>query len=172
MSKDVKLRTLEKDDLEFLHKLNNDPEVMDYWFEEAYMSMEKLKDEFDKSQDSTRERQFILTYKEEKLGFVGLYGIDQRHRYAEFAIMIDTAHQGNGYASTATHLAMNYAFSTLNLHKLYLVVDKVNKKAIHIYEKAGFHAEGELTEHYFVNGEYHDAMLMSIFQRDFWELKK
>ena len=31
----------------------------------------------------------------------------------------------------ATRLAMDYAFSVLNMHKLYLVVDKENEKAVH-----------------------------------------
>lgn len=170
MTKDIRIRTLEKDDLEFLHKLNNDPNVMDYWFEEPYLSMEKLKEAYEKDQEDTQNREFILMNKEEKLGFVGLYGIAQRHRNAEFAIMIDPTHQGNGYASTATQLAMRYAFSKLNMHKLYLYVDKANEKAIHIYKKVGFQAEGTMKEHFFVNGEYHDAVLMSVFQKDYWNL--
>ena len=31
----------------------------------------------------------------------------------------------------------------LNLYKLYLIVDKENPKAIHIYSKLGFNVEGE-----------------------------
>ncbi|WP_306795477.1 GNAT family N-acetyltransferase, partial [Bacillus thuringiensis] len=51
----------------------------------------------------------------------------------EFQIMIDPHYQGNGYARETTCLAMHYAFSVLNLHKLYLVVNTTNEKAIHIW---------------------------------------
>ncbi|MFD1362485.1 GNAT family N-acetyltransferase [Lentibacillus salinarum] len=169
MTTTIKLRALEKDDLTFLHKLFNNADVMHYWFSESYMSMEKLKESFDKCYDNERNREFILTDGHEPLGYVGLFDIDPRHRHAEFAIIIDPSHQGNGYAGSATKLAMDYAFSVLNLHKLYLLVAKTNEKAGHIYEKLGFRVEGELAQHFFINGAYEDAIMMGIFQRDYWE---
>ncbi|GAA0590966.1 spermidine N1-acetyltransferase [Virgibacillus siamensis] len=167
MEQKLRLRTIEKTDLEFLHKLNNDPDVMKFWFEEPYMSMEKLKEAHEKSQNSTQHRQFILALDNEKIGYVGLFDMEERHRNAEFGIMIDPEFQGNGYAGKATKLALEYGFQQLNLHKIFLFVAKKNEKAIHIYEKIGFQIEGELKEHFFVDGTYHDAVMMRIFQRDF-----
>ncbi|WP_174614415.1 GNAT family N-acetyltransferase [Virgibacillus ihumii] len=167
MEPNLRLRTIEKTDLEFLHKLNNDPDVMKFWFEEPYMSMEKLKEAYEKSQNSTQHRQFILALDNEKIGYVGLFGIESRHRHAEFGIMIDPSYQGNGYAGKSTNLALEYGFNQLNLNKIILYVAKKNEKAVHIYEKAGFQIEGDLKEHFFVDGSYHDAVLMSIFRQDF-----
>ena len=53
---------------------------------------------------------------------------------------------------------MDYAFTVLNLYKLYLVVDTENKKAIHVYTKLGFQIEGELKHEFFSNGEYRNAL--------------
>ncbi|GAB2953496.1 hypothetical protein GCM10011328_32880 [Hafnia psychrotolerans] len=39
---------------------------------------------------------------------------------------------------------MDYAFSVLSLNKLYFIVNKENKKAIHHDSKLGFEFEGEL----------------------------
>ena len=72
--------------------------------------------------------------------------------------------RGKGYASTAARPAMDYGFSVLNLYKLYLIVDKENPKAIHIYSKLGFNVEGELIDEFFVNGEYRTVLRMCIFQ--------
>ncbi|GAB4073083.1 spermidine N1-acetyltransferase [Barrientosiimonas marina] len=168
MEKTIQLRAVEKDDLSFLHKLLNNTDVMHYWFSEAHMSMEKLKEMLEKNNANDRNRSFILTDGQEPFGFVGIADIDPRHRHAEFSIMIEPAHQGNGYAGKATQLAMDYAFSMLNLHKLYLIVAKANDKARHVYEKAGFHTEGEMTEHFFVKGTYQDALMMGVFQQDYW----
>lgn len=131
------------------------------------MSLEKLKEVHEKSQDSTQHRQFLLASKDEKVGYVGLFDIEERHRNAEFGIMIDPLQQGNGYAGKATKLALEYGFHQLNLHKIYLYAAKTNEKAIHIYQKVGFRIEGEMKEHFFVDGNYHDAVVMSIFQRDY-----
>ncbi|HLQ71497.1 MAG TPA: GNAT family N-acetyltransferase [Bacillota bacterium] len=168
MQNNLHLRVLEKDDLEFLHRLHNDPDVMDFWFSESHMSMEKLKHNHEKMLEEDSFRQFILTKDNERLGFVGLIRISPRHRNAEFVIMIDPSHQGNGYAKAATKQAMSYAFNQLNLHKLYLTVDKQNEKAIYIYENAGFQVEGEKKEHFFVNGSYHDVVSMYVLASDFF----
>src|SRR5699024_7529756 len=115
---------------------------------------------------------FILRKNNEKLGFVQLISIDYIHRKAEFTIMIDPRGQGHGYASIATHLAMDYAFSVLNLHKLYLIVDKMNEKAIYIYKKTGFQVEAELKDEFFVNGTYHNVVIMSMFQADYLKTER
>lgn len=170
MDEQIGLRTLEKEDLEFIHTLNNNADIMSYWFAEAYKSLAELKDLYDKNISNPHERRFILKKGNERLGLVELVGIDPIHRKAEFTIMIDPAQQGNGYAGRATRLAMNYAFATLNLHKLYLVVDQINEKAIHIYKKAGFQVEAELKDEYFVNGAYHNAVIMCMFQEDYFSM--
>src|SRR5690625_389240 len=97
---------------------------------------------------------------------VVLYVIDFLHCKIDLAIIFDPSKKGNGYELPATKLAIDYAFKTLNLHKLFLIVDEKNEKAIHVYEKAGFQPEATLKDEYFVNGSYHNAVYMSILQED------
>lgn len=172
MSEEIGLRALEKEDLPFIHKLNNNVEIMSYWFEEAYKTMTELETSFEKDISNPHQRQFILNKGSERLGLVELVSIDYMNRKAEFTIMMDPAHQGNGYAGIATRLAVDYAFNIFNLHKLYLIVDEVNEKAIHIYKKIGFHEEATLKEEYFVNGSYHNIVIMSMFEDDYKALDK
>ena len=170
MSEKIELRVLEKDDLEFIYQLNNNPDIMSFCFEEPYNSMTYLEKMYEKSIENNDVRQFIIKKGKEKIGYVGIYSIDPIHRKAEYGIMIDPQHQGCGYASIATKLAIDYAFATLNLHKLYLIVDCMNEKAIHVYEKMGFKVEGVLKEEYFVNGSFHDVSIMSIFQEEYLQI--
>ncbi|EAC9079128.1 spermidine N1-acetyltransferase [Listeria monocytogenes] len=170
MSGDLKLRPLEREDLKFVHRLNNDAKIMSYWFEEPYEAFVELQELYDKHIHDQSERRFILELDGQMVGLVELMEIDYIHRRAEFQIIIDPKFQGHGYAVSATKLAMKYAFHVLNLHKLYLVVDKVNEKAIHVYEKVGFIREGELIDEFFVDGTYHDAIRMCIFQHQYREI--
>ncbi|EAG6748501.1 spermidine N1-acetyltransferase [Listeria monocytogenes] len=170
MSGDLKLRPLEREDLKFVHRLNNDAKIMSYWFEEPYEAFVELQELYDKHIHDQSERRFILELDGQMVGLVELMEIDYIHRRAEFQIIIDPKFQGHGYAVSATKLAMKYAFHVLNMHKLYLVVDKVNEKAIHVYEKVGFIREGELIDEFFVDGTYHDAIRMCIFQHKYREM--
>lgn len=167
MADKLELRALEKDDLDFIHRLNNNPDIMSYWFEEPYQSKVELEDNYMKNKDNKHVRLFVLKKNNEQLGLVALFSIDYIHRKAEFAIMIDPIHQGFGYSSKATKLAMNYAFKILNLNKLYLITDEVNEKAIHVYKKVGFKQEAVLKDEFFVNGTYHHSVYMSMFQDDY-----
>lgn len=164
MAPTLKLRPLEREDLRFVHQLDNDSSVMRYWFEEPYEAFVELSDLYDRHIHDQNERRFIVQQGEENLGLVELVEIDYIHRRAEFQIIIAPHHQGQGYAQPATKLAMEYAFNVLNLHKLYLIVDADNHKAIHIYEKLGFQVEGKLIDEFFANGEYRNAIRMCTFQ--------
>ena len=44
----VKLRPLEREDLRFVHQLDNNASVMRYWFEEPYEAFVELSDLYDK----------------------------------------------------------------------------------------------------------------------------
>lgn len=171
MSEKLKVRSLEREDLQFVHKLNNNAKIMSYWFEEPYEAFVELQDLYDKHIHDQSERRFIVEKNDEMVGIVELVEIDYIHRRAEFQIIIDPMHQGQGFAVLATRLAMDYAFSVLNLHKLYLIVDTKNEAAIHVYKKVGFSFEAELQEEFFVEGSYHDALRMCMFQKQYLEMK-
>ncbi len=125
----VELRALERDDLRFVHRLNNDSSVMTYWFDEPFESLAELTDIYDRHIHDNRERRFVVETggaDRVQVGIVELVEIEPVHLTAEFQIIVAPDHQGKGYASTATDLALRYAFATLNLHKVYLIVDVEN----------------------------------------------
>ncbi len=167
-----RLRPLEREDLAFIHQLDNNASIMRYWFEEPYEAFVELSDLYDKHIHDQSERRFVIVFEGVKVGLVELVEIDYIHRRSEFQIIIAPNFQGKGYATRAAKLAMDYAFSVLNLYKLYLIVDKENIKAIHIYNKLGFHTEGELIDEFFVNGRYHTAIRMCVFQHQYFAMKE
>ncbi|EAY67549.1 Acetyltransferase [Burkholderia dolosa AU0158] len=169
----LSLRPLERDDLRFVHELNNDAKIMRYWFEEPYETFAELSQLYDRHVHDQRERRFVAIDAQRSLvGLVELIELDYIHRRGEFQIIIAPHCQGRGYAGQATRLAVEYAFRVLNLRKLYLIVDTSNAAAIHVYEKCGFQHEAELKEEFFGNGTYHNAYRMCIFQRDYFERRQ
>lgn len=163
----VTLRPLERDDLHFVHELNNNRTVMGYWFEEPYESFVELEELYRKHIHDQSERRFIVEDDtRERVGLVELVEIDHLHRRAEFLIMVAPEYQRRGYARAATRMAISYAFRVLNLYKLYLLVDVDNTPAVRIYEEAGFQREGLLVDEYFSDGRYRSVVRMRLFQHE------
>ncbi len=163
------LRALERNDLRFVHSLNNNRNIMSYWFEEPYESFDELEELYNRHIHDNAERRFIVeNAKHELVGLVELIEIDYIHRRAEFQIIINTEHQGKGYAKEAINKALDYSFSILNLHKVYLLVALDNEKAIHLYQQRGFVEEGHFVKEFFINGQYRDAKRMYILQDDYF----
>ena len=164
---DIRLRPLEREDLHFVHQLDNNASVMRYWFEEHFETFAELSALYDEHIHDQRERRFVVEARGESAGLVELVEIDHVHRRAEFQIIIMPEHQGRGLATRASRLALDYGFSVLNLHKMYLIVDSEDQRAIHVYDKLGFVVESRLIEEFFLNGTYRDVMRMYLFQQDY-----
>ncbi len=173
MKSSIRLRALEKKDLRFVHSLNNNRSIMSYWFEEPYESFDELEDLYGKHIHDNTERRFVAEHtatesnEAESIGLVELIEIDYVHRKTEFQIIIAPGHQGKGHARALIKSALDYAFTILNLNKVYLVVAVENEKAIHLYEQTGFIEEGRMIQEYFTNGHYCDVLRMYILQRDY-----
>jgi len=79
MLTDVKLRPLEREDLTFVHQLDNNASVMRYWFEEPYEAFVELTDLYDKHIHDQSERRFVIEHEGGELdwradGEIGAHG--------------------------------------------------------------------------------------------------
>lgn len=162
---DLTMRALERSDLRFIHDQVNNRSVMTYWFEEPYESFDELEELYSRHIHDTTERRFVVENSQKQLiGLVELIEIDYIHRRAEFQIIIAPQHQGKGYARFCINKALDYSFTILNLHKIYLSVAVDNKKALYLYQQCGFLEEGHLINEFFIEGQYRDVKRMYILQ--------
>lgn len=99
------------------------------------------------------------------IGEVRLDRVDMQDRRASFAIGIfDPASLGQGIGTEACRLVLGHAFGTIGLHRVSLRVLAFNTRAIRSYEKCGFVVEGRERETAFVNGRWHDDLIMGILE--------
>ena len=96
----IKLRPLEREDLRFVHQLDNNASVMRYWFEEPYEAFVELSDLYDKHIHDQSERRFVIECNGEKAGLVELVEINHVHRRAEFQIIISPDYSGKRSGDT------------------------------------------------------------------------
>lgn len=103
----------------------------------------------------------------EIVGVTYLLGIDWVNRCAEFSIQIGAeAARGRGIGEAATQQTLEHAFDDLNLRRVSLTVLVSNARAIALYEKVGFRAEGLLRQAAFKGGRYLDIVPMAILADD------
>ncbi len=101
------------------------------------------------------------------IGTCGLYSHRDIYRSWEFRILIfDPSAIGHGIGTEATSLVVQYAFSRLNAHRVWLGVNAENEGAIKCYQKVGFKEEGRLREELFCFGHYVDAIRMGILENE------
>jgi RimJ/RimL family protein N-acetyltransferase len=102
------------------------------------------------------------------IGHIRLDHVDVRDRRASLAIGIDDpARLGKGLGTDAIKLVEQYTFQQLGLHRLSVRVVAYNSRAIHAYEKCGFRVEGREREAAFVDGQWHDDVLMGVLDREY-----
>lgn len=104
-----------------------------------------------------------LAQDEKAVGSVYFRDIDREHRKAEYGIFIgeETA-LGKGIGTETAHLALDYAFHELSLHRVMLRVLSDNVRARKSYEHAGFIEEAYLHEDVFLQGRFRDVVLMAL----------
>lgn len=163
----LQIRTVEKSDLDFIHKMRKNNDIMQYWCGEPYTTKEKVLKNYEDRQTDTTIREFIIYQDDEKIGYTSLFNLNFSHRTGTFGIMLDPYHQGNGHAADSTRLIVEYGFNILNLNKINLDVVDYNKKAIHVYKKVGFQIEGEKKQQYYINGKYTNGLLMGLLKGDY-----
>ena len=107
------------------------------------------------------------------IGIVGLLDIDWLNRKAKISIIIgESEYWGQGIAGESLELLFTYAFEDLNLHKLYAGVYTPNHRSIRAFEKLGLSHEATLKEEVYVDGNYSDANIYCIYEKEWLNRNK
>ena len=138
-------------------------------------TMAKLKHYYETIKGSKKDIMFAIVVKknDKYIGNIKIGGIDWVNRHAHCGRLIgEKRYWGKGYGTEALRLAMDYAFNTLNLNRLYNVILKDNIAAIKSCQKLGMKKEGTFSQFRFMNGEYKDVVQMAITRNRYNRLCK
>jgi RimJ/RimL family protein N-acetyltransferase len=156
----------------------NDPQIRDGILGYRFPVTEEMEADWIAAVLKDQSRTRIILAIEDKsdgalVGFVYLNGIDWVARNGEFGILIgERSRQRKGLAKDALAVLAGYAFTTLNMNKIYLRVVASNKRALRLYRAFGFVEEGVQREQAFVGGRYHDVVLMGLLRQEFENPKR
>ncbi|RBI63543.1 GNAT family N-acetyltransferase [halophilic archaeon] len=156
----VSLRTLEREDLPFLQEHRNRPDVRRSLGRVHPQNREKLDQDFEGYMANAVN--LLACVDGDPVGFVALFDWDESSGRAELAYWVSPDHQGNGYGTEVTELAVEYAFDERRCHRLVAGAHETNEASRALLETLGFREEGRQRQHVFVDGEYVDTVLYGL----------
>ena len=102
------------------------------------------------------------------IGVTNVRDFTTPRRTAEFGITIGQLDcRGKGYGTEATRLMLDFAFTVLGVHNVWLDTAGYNVAAIRAYEKAGFKAIGRRREAHRLGDRVYDVVLMDCLATEF-----
>lgn len=166
-TKRVTLRPVLEIDLPHIVRWINDPEVTKYLATHFPMMEAEEKDWFTNLPKCKPHDIVVALVVDGKIiGTMGLHDIDYKNRRATTGALIgEKDYWGKGYGSEAKMLLLDYAFNTLNLHKVCSNVIAFNERSIRYSLKCGYEEEGRKREQHFSQGKYWDEVNLAVFQK-------
>ena len=100
------------------------------------------------------------------VGGCGLTHINRRHRCCNLYFWTRTSATGHGCATRAAILMARFAFESLGMQRMEIVIEPENLAGLRVAEKAGAISEGYLRNRLFNRGEPRDAVIFSLVPED------
>lgn len=168
----VSLRLLTQEDVVQITEWMNDQEVTAFLSACFPLHLSQEEKWIEDVNQSTKDFVFGLqTNDNHFIGVMGLHGINFIDRFGKTGAYIgNKEYWGKGYGSEAKMILLDYAFNTLNLRKINSSVAAFNPRSHNYLKKCGYKEEGVRKKQIFHNGEYHDEILLSVFQEDWLAL--
>lgn len=171
-SEQIYLRILEEEDIEKTTSWINSQEISDIMGYLPVKSIAQQKKWYASLIKDNSRFVFAICRISDKahIGNVGIGNIDYINRHCMFNIFIvDKKERSKGIGTEVTKLALDFAFSRLNMNKLFLQTSERFLEANKMYKKLGFKMDGKLRAHYFTNGRYEDKLIYSILRKEYEE---
>jgi len=169
--KNIFLRALEPEDLEFVYAMENDENIWEISHTQTPYSMYLVRQYLENAhQDIYEARQLrlaICTYEDfTAIGLIDLFEFDPKSNRAGIGILIsDKADRNKGFGSEALELLINYAFRHLNLNQVFANIDTENTASLKLFTNFGFQKIGIKKQWNLVNGVYKDEALFQLINQ-------
>ncbi len=161
--KNIQLRALEPSDLDWLFSVENDETFWEVSTTIRPYSKELLSRYIANAHEdifTAKQLRLVIEYKEKPVGLIDLFNFDPQHHRAGLGILILPKHQSKGIASEAIVVLLDYAFTLLQLHQVYVNISSDNAISIELFEKLDFEIVGNKQEWLFCKGKYKDELLL------------
>tara|TARA_R110002020_G_scaffold198544_5_gene399696 strand:- start:2062 stop:2604 length:543 start_codon:yes stop_codon:yes gene_type:complete len=166
------LRALEPEDLDFIHRVENDEDLWELSTTltpfSKYIIKEYLENVHRDIYEVKQLRLLICKNEDgEALGMIDLFDYDPKSHRAGIGILIlSEAERGRGYGAEALDLLIKYSFTHLEMHQLYANILEENVKSIKLFENKGFEKVGVKKDWKRIRGIYKNELLYQLINNN------
>jgi ribosomal-protein-alanine N-acetyltransferase len=169
-TKDFRLRPSAITDAEAMFSMLSDSESMKYWTDPPISKLEEAVQVLKKdlaSDAGNNSMCWAVTRKgeDEMIGKCILFQHSEKNQRAEIGYLLNRKYWRQGDMKQAVGAVIEFAFSTLNLHRIEADVDTENAASIGLLEQFGFKREGLFRERWHVYGEWQDSVMLALINR-------
>lgn len=170
-SQNIKIRLLLDEDDQLLTRWLSDPVVLQYYEgRDRPHDLALVRKHF--YEDRDRIISGIIQYRDQDIGYIQTYLIDQEERelygykdnhdviYGMDQFIGEPAYWNKGIGTELITLMIAYLIEEKQANRIVMDPQAWNERAIHVYEKCGFTKQKLLPKHEWHEGEYRDCWLM------------
>lgn len=103
----------------------------------------------------------------EYLGNCGIDGLDEKRRCCNLGYWVRTSRRGQGIATRAIRLVSQFAFETLRLTRIEIVIAAQNFASQRTAQKAGARYQGQQPNGLLVRSQTHEAVIYALTSVDY-----
>jgi RimJ/RimL family protein N-acetyltransferase len=167
----LKLRAFRLEDADDLHGIYSDQITMQYWGIAATHSIEESRKLVLRDLEALGNGQAMLWALELKatgkvVGKCTLWQYSEANQRAEVGYILNREYWRGGLMTDALSAMIDYAFSTLGLHRLEADTDDKNVASLALLEKLGFKREGFFRERWYVNETWQHSVMLGLLKQE------
>lgn len=165
---EIKFRPVRRSDIKLRTKWLNNPEInqgLSWHYREVSTTLKEQKEWYERYSKDKYDKRFIIVANGKPVGIVGLTDISPVDKNGMLYIFIgEDRFRGRGIGTAALKFIFDYGFNKLKLHKVGLISNSYNVRAIKLYKSLGFQDEGSQKEQIFYKGKFYDLVYMGLIK--------
>lgn len=166
---DANLRKMDETDLELVLSWRNDDNIRKWMINTAIIELKEHSDWFERNKNHATKKFLILEYQGQPQAYVSFVLVPNSKSYEWGFYLQPFAPKGMGLI--LGELALKYAFSELEVDRVFGQVLSFNEKSIGFHRKMGFKQEGVLRQHFKDDRGEFDIYQFGLLQTEWLESK-
>ena len=164
---DLSLRPVKLSDAEGLFSMLADEESMKYWSSQPVSDVSDALKVLREDMESDARGSSIcwavtLNGQDEMIGKCILFQLSPANHRAEIGFILNRKYWRRGLMHQALDAVIDFAFTTLKLHRLEADVDPDNAGSLGVLEKLGFEREGLFRDRWLLYGKWVDSVMLGL----------